>query len=192
MAPLLDRLGRPADEWTLRRDGQDWLLEAGEERARLRDSRGLNYLRALLAAPGCEISALDLVAGGGGLVVSRQAEPVLDATARSAYRRRLDELDAELDAADRAGDRPSAERAGAERQEIVDELRRAGGLGGRLRQTSAEAERARISVTQTLRASLDRIATTAPLAAAHLQASVRTGRVCRYQPGPGGPIRWHL
>ena len=40
---------------------------AGAEHARLRDSRGLHYLRALLAAPGSDIPALDLAAGGPGL-----------------------------------------------------------------------------------------------------------------------------
>ena len=67
MAGLLAPLSAPADEWTLRRDGPDWLLAAGREQARLRDSRGLHYLRALLAAPGREIAALDLAAGGAGL-----------------------------------------------------------------------------------------------------------------------------
>jgi hypothetical protein len=102
----------------LRRDGQDWLLEAGPERARLRDSRGLHYLRALLAAPDREISALDLAAGGPGLIAPDTA-PVLDAAAKEAYRRRIRELDSELAAADRAGNRAAAERALAERREIV-------------------------------------------------------------------------
>jgi len=47
-------------------------------------------------------------------------------------------------------------------------------------------------VTRTLRAALDRIAAAAPAAGAHLSASVRTGRACRYQPAPGGPVRWRL
>ena len=78
MRMLLDSLTPPADEWRLRRDGSDWLLEAGGERARLRDGRGLHYLRALLAAPGRDIAALDLVAGGAGLRAS-DTGPVLDA-----------------------------------------------------------------------------------------------------------------
>jgi hypothetical protein len=61
---LLSRLAHAQAQWSLRRDGADWLLQAGPEQARLRDSRGLHYLRALLAAPGSEIPALDLVAGG--------------------------------------------------------------------------------------------------------------------------------
>jgi tetratricopeptide (TPR) repeat protein len=183
--------GGPAGGWTLIRDGDDWLLQAGPERARLRDSRGLHYLRALLAAPGQEIAALDLAAGGTGLG-GQAAEPILDATAVRAYRRRLAELDADLDAADRSGDAERAARAQAERDAVLAAVRGASGLGGRPRQLSAEQERARVNVTRTLRAALNRISAAAPVAGAHLAASIRTGRACRYQPAPGGPAHWNL
>jgi hypothetical protein len=75
---------------------------------------------------------------------------------------------------------------------VLAAVRGASGLGGRPRQLSAEQERARVNVTRTLRAALDRISATAPLAGAHLAASIRTGRACRYQPSPGGPARWNL
>jgi hypothetical protein len=188
---LLDRLARPPSEWSLTRDGDDWVLEAGGERARLRDGRGLHYLRALLAAPGRDIPALDLAAGGAGLTAAG-TEPVLDAAARDAYRRRLDTLTSEADAADRAGDRTTATRLEAERQALVGELSRAAGLAGRNRLASLEAERARVNVTRTLRAAIERIAPAAPSAAAHLRVSVRTGASCRYEPAPGGPSRWHV
>jgi hypothetical protein len=191
MPVLLERLARPADEWSLGRDGDDWLLEAGAERARLRDGRGLHYLRALLAAPGRDIAALDLAAGGAGLATAGTGPP-LDAAARADYRRRLAELEAELDAADRFGEAARAARAEAERRALVGELRRASGLGGRARTASPEAERARVNVTRTLRATIDKIALTAPACAAHLRASVHTGRACRYAPAPGGPSRWHV
>jgi len=174
----------------LRRDGQDWLLEAGPERARLRDSRGLQYLAALLAVPGREIPSLDLTAGGPGLAATG-TQPVLDPAARHAYRRRIRQLDADLAAADRVGDPAAADRAHAERQALIGELRRATGLAGRPRRVSADAERARVNVTRTLRAAIDAITAAAPLAGAHLQFAIRTGTACRYQPTPGGPARWH-
>ena len=191
MSGLLASLTPPAGEWTLRRDGPDWLLEAGDERARLRDGRGVAYLRALLAAPGREITALDLVAGGAGLTAAA-AEPVLDTAARDAYRRRLAALDDELDAADATGDSARAQQAATERDALLGELRRATGLGGRDRGVSGADERARVNVTRTLRATLDRITDAAPRAGAHLRASIHTGRACRYQPAPGGPPRWRV
>ncbi|EXG82796.1 AAA family ATPase [Cryptosporangium arvum] len=192
-AAITGRLGSaPADPgWTLVRDGEDWVLRAGAETARLRNGRGVDFLRALLAAPGQEIAALDLAAGGAGLVVGA-AEPILDADARRAYRRRLAELDAALAEADRAGDADAAAGADAERSALVAELRAATGLGGRPRTSAAEAERARVNTTRALRATVARIAAQAPLAGAHLGASLRTGRFLRYQPAPGGPTRWTL
>ena len=91
------------------------MLTAGPEVARLPDSRGLRCLRALLAVPGREISSLDLAAGGAGLREARP-EPSLDTAARDAYRRRLRELEAELDRADSAGDPLLAQRTEDERQ----------------------------------------------------------------------------
>lgn len=189
MTVLLQRLGPPATEWALVRDGEDWVLTAGDEHARLRDGRGLHYLRALLAAPGREIRSLDLAAGGAGIAASALG-PLLDEVARDAYQRRLSAVSAELDAADQAGDSEAAQRAEAERQALLRELRGAAGLGGRARNSSPEAERARVNVTRTLRAAIDRIALAAPAASAHLRASVRTGGWCRYDPAPGGPDRW--
>jgi hypothetical protein len=189
MTVLLRRLGAPASEWSLVRDGEDWLLIAGEERARLRDGRGLHYLRALLAAPGRDIRALDLAAGGAGLAAARTG-PVLDDAARDAYERRLGKVTAALEAADRAGDEAAAARAEAERAMLQRELRGAVRLGGRVRDAAPEAERARVNVTRTLRTAIDRITGAAPAAAAHLRTSIRTGASCRYDPAPGGPDRW--
>jgi hypothetical protein len=122
--------------------------------------------------------------------VPAQAGEVFDGTAREAYRRRLADVTAALDAADRSGDREAARRAEQERSALTRELRAAAGLGGKLRAAAPEAERARVNVTRTLRATIGRIAETAPLAAAHLAASVRTGGSCRYEPAAGGPDRW--
>jgi hypothetical protein len=148
-------------------------------------------LRALLAAPGHDIPALDLAAGGAG-VHPRAVGPAIDEQARSAYRRRLTTLAGELEAADRAGDADRGARLEAERQALLAELRSATGLAGRSRDVSPEAERARVNVTRTLRATLARITEMAPAAGAHLQASIRTGGACRYQPEAGGPAGWDV
>ncbi len=176
-------------QWTLLRQGDEWYLEAGTETARLRHVRGLPYLSKLVSAPGQEIAALDLVADGVGLQAS-PGHDVLDTAARNAYRVRLAGLEQQLDEADRAGDATQAQSLTAERDALVAELRRATGIGGRPRQQTAEAERARVNATRALGTVLSRLETEAPLTAAHLRASLRTGSHFRYQPTPGGPPRW--
>jgi hypothetical protein len=177
--------------WRLVRDGDDWLIDAGAEHARLRDVRGLHHLRTLLASPGHDIAALDLVAGGAGLVTS-PPDPLLDATARAAYRKRLAELAGQMDAADRAGDVERAGELAVERQALVAEVRRAAGLAGRTRRHNAEAERARVNATRAVRTVLARLESLTPVAAAHLRASLRTGGYFRYEPADGGPARWQV
>ena len=49
-----------------------------------------------------------------------------------------------------------------------------------------------VNVTRTLRTVIGHISAAAPQAGAHLQASIRTGLECRYDPAPGGPSRWSL
>ncbi|GAA2587992.1 hypothetical protein GCM10010435_77920 [Winogradskya consettensis] len=191
---LAARLGlavAPGDEWRLLRDGDDWFLEAGAETVRLRDVRGLHYLRTLVSSPGSEIAALDLVSGGAGLTAP-PGEPVLDAGARNAYSARLVTLEEHLDEADRAGDAVRASEVAVERAALVAELRAATGLGGRPRLQSAEAERARVNATRALSTVLSRLEKVTPLAAGHLRASLRTGSHFRYQPAAGGPRRWRV
>ncbi|AGL17229.1 ATP-binding protein [Actinoplanes sp. N902-109] len=191
---LASRLGiavAHGDEWRLLRDGDEWSLEAGAERARLKDVRGLHYLRLLLAAPGREIPALDLVAGGAGLRAPA-GDAMLDVAARTAYRHRLSTIDQQVDEADRAGDVDRAGELAAERAALVGQLLSATGLGGRPRRPSAEAERARVNATRALSAVLTRLETAAPLVAGHLRASLRTGSHFRYQPASGGPQRWRV
>ena len=107
---------------------------------------------------------------------------MLDDEARARYRARLAELDDELDRAGRRGD---AERGAAlerEREALLDELRRAVGLGGRTRRLGDEAERARKAVTARIRDTLRKLDERHPELAAHLRETVSTGSTCRYSP----------
>jgi tetratricopeptide (TPR) repeat protein len=50
----------------LRRDGESWTVGYRDEAFRIANMKGLGYLSRLLAEPGREVAALDLVAGGAG------------------------------------------------------------------------------------------------------------------------------
>jgi hypothetical protein len=55
---------------------------------------------------------------------------------------------------------------------------------------TAAVERARVAVTKAIKAALARIAVAHPALGRHLEASVRRGRRCTYQPDPRRPIAW--
>ncbi|MFI6693518.1 ATP-binding protein [Streptomyces sp. NPDC050433] len=188
-----------------RRDGAVWALGFDGRAVHVPDAKGLRDLHTLLAHPGTDFPAVRLLAPDGGeTAVAAHAmggDPVLDERAKAEYRRRLDQLDHEID---RAGERGDAARAAAydrERQALLDELRTAAGLGGRTRRLGDEAERARKTVTARIRDTLRKLDALHPELATHLRKSVTTGSTCAYRPelaedgtsgGPSDGLNWRL
>ena len=152
----------------------------------------MHDLARLLGQPGREWAALDLVGATGpsATVIQASTGPQLDEAARLAYKRRLLELEAELDEADARGNRERSARAMREREFLVAELGAAYGLGGRARPVGESAERARTTVGWRIRDAISHIERVDPALGLHLRNSVRTGRFCVYQ--PESPHEWEL
>src|SRR4051794_15067641 len=101
-------------------------------------------------------------------------------------------VDRAIDNAEAGDDPTGSDRAHAEMDALLRELRRAVGLGGRDRRTGSDAERARINVVRSLRRAIAAVAVQAPLLGAHLDASVRTGGRCIYLPDPSAAMSWRV
>ncbi len=174
------------------RRGRVWSIAWGGEEATLPHVKGLGDLAELLRNPGREIPALQLAGGlsAGDVGGIELADP----RALAAYRDRLDELDSELDRAGSDADLARLDRLVNEREQLLAELRRVTGLGGRPRSEAAvPAERARKAVSARIRDAIGRLSEVAPVIAAHLDRSVRTGIRCAYRPDPGdGPDAWQV
>ncbi|MFE3739727.1 ATP-binding protein [Streptomyces sp. NPDC059134] len=186
--------GRQAE---FRRDGAVWALRFAGRTVHVPDAKGLRDLHTLLGHSGADLPAGRLLAPEGGRVVaaarSLGGDPVLDERAKAAYQRRLAELDEEIDRAGVRGDGARAAEGERERQALLDELRRAAGLGGRTRRLGDEAERARKTVTARIRDTLRKLDTLHPELAAHLRDSVSTGATCAYRPpATTAPVDWRL
>ena len=195
-----------------RKDGEYWTVGWKDRRLRLKDSKGFAYLAHLLRHPAAEFHALDLIGGlprhreddeassadpdldaaGLHVAASDDAGEMLDDRAKATYRRRLEELRAELDAAKAAGNVPLAEAAEREIMSLTAELSRAIGLHGRSRRATSSAERARQSVTKTARAAVERIRQSDAALGDLLSRCIRTGTFCSYEPDPACPIAWEF
>jgi len=194
-----DRPAPPVSSGTtiLTRDGKWWSLTAGGAQVRLPDTKGLRYLAELVATPGVERHVLDLVDRIEG--VSEQAGldrrqlgdagDLLDGRARDNYRRRVEVLRSEIDDALAIDAFDRAETLQAELEALVAELARAFGVGGRSRQASSAAERARLNVTRALRSATAKLCAALPGAGDVLDRRVRTGMYCIYEP-VAGEVRW--
>jgi len=165
-----------------RREGEYWTVAFDGVVARLKDSKGLRDIALLLATPGREVAALDLVArdAGGAAPRGSDAGAMLDDRARSAYKARIAELQSEIDDADT--DRARAEDAREELDALADQLASAYGLGGRARKAGDPAERARKAVTERIRDAIAKLRREHPVLGRHLKASIRTGTFCSYTP----------
>ncbi|MEW6272967.1 MAG: response regulator [Thermodesulfobacteriota bacterium] len=197
----------PLAERVFRHEGEYWWIAYDHTSFRLKDSKGLRYVARLLRHPEHEFHALDLVAlardgdpasdarfapvtpGGNGL---GDAGTVLDASARAAYRSRLEELReqrAEVEAFNDPGRVAGIER---EMQFLADQLASAIGLGGRDRRVAAAAERARVNVTRAITDGIKRIRAHCPPLARYFEASIRTGTFCSYRPADTTRVHWRL
>jgi hypothetical protein len=179
-----------------RREGDVWTIGYEDASFRLRDVKGLRYIAFLLAAPGRELHAVELAQAAEGVAGRARADgapgPPLDAEAKAAYRRRLEELAAELEEARDWGDPERAARAEQEIEALTAELAQAVGLGGRDRATASPAERARVSVTKSIRSAIRAIERHSPALGEHLTASIRTGQFCSYAPPGELPPDWRF
>ncbi len=197
----------PADN-LFRREGDYWTIAHAGNVFRLRDSKGLRFIAQLIRDPGRELHALDLALEGLGaastgaasgaaeydLTVSRgeSVGPMLDATAKAAYKRRIGELREELATAERLNDTGTAARAREEIDFLGEQLSAAVGLGGRDRETGAHAERARVLVTVRIKSAIKKIEQCDPSLGHHLTTMIKTGRFCSYNPDPRRPLTWTL
>ena len=186
------------------REGDYWAVAFAGRTVRIQDLKGIRYLTHLLADPGREFHVLDLVNLERGSAPERdrrsRALPadstddgglaMLDDQARAAYKRRLVEIDDDIDEARAGGDVERAAQAEVEREFLVRELSRAFGLGGRRRTSGAASERARAAATRALRTAVVRITEHHRPLGDHLRQSLRTGTYCSYQPDPRTPIEW--
>jgi len=193
----------PSGGNVFRRDGDYWSVIFDRRTVHVRDLKGMRYLARLLADPGREYHVLDLVAaeatrgahadsGQTHLIHSAlgDAGEILDAKAKDAYRRRLAEIDDDIEQARAAGDDQRAAQADTERGFLVRELARAFGLSGRGRRAASASERARAGVTRAIRQAIARIGEHHPQLGEHLTRTIRTGTYCAYLPDPRAPAEW--
>jgi pimeloyl-ACP methyl ester carboxylesterase len=206
-----------AHDAVFRREGEYWTISYRSDTFRLRDARGLRYIAQLLRYPGREFHANELEmrseAGDAAAVALRgygefseeeladaglhsdsaaDAGEVLDAPAKQAYRRRLQELRENLESAKSRGDVDSATAIEDEIAFLTRELSRAVGLGGRDRRAASMAQRSRINVTRAIRRTIEKIRPHSPALAGLLARRIKTGLLCVYRPDERTPVAWSL
>ena len=200
-----------------RSEGEYWTLAYAGETMRLKDSRGMRYIAQLLRHPGREFHATELeMRSESGAVANFAARPLqriseeelsaaglhsdssgdagemLDARAKGAYRRRLDDLRGFLEEAKAQGNVERAFELEEEISFLTRELSRAVGLGGRDRRAASVAQRSRLNVTRAIRRSIEKIRRHHPALGAYLATWIKTGLQCVYRDQSRPALQWEL
>jgi pimeloyl-ACP methyl ester carboxylesterase len=176
----------PPGAGEFRRQGEVWAISFAGQTVHLKHARGLNDLALLLAHPGRPIHSAELMVGQADEPATRfGADATLDERARLSFRRRISELDEQLERAQAAARDARVAGLEDERAALLEELRAATGLGGRRRALGDSGERARKAVTARIRDCIARLHQVHPALASHLESSVSTGTYCVYASGAG-------
>jgi tetratricopeptide (TPR) repeat protein len=187
-APAVQEQGRHANLSALVCEGDTWAVTYAGETVRVKHVKGIADLAVLLARPGRHVHVRELEGVDHlDLPASRQAS--LDATAIEQYRRRLADLEEDLQQAEDDQDVGRAERSRTERDALVDHLTSSLGLGGRVRSSGSDPdERLRKAVSARVKAAIERLEGLHPALGRHLRNAVGTGYWCVYDPEQ--PTSW--
>lgn len=188
--------------------GDYWVVRYRGQAAILKGTYGLYYLAYLLCRPKQEVAVTQLLyARTNHATPSSQSSSrvicnndvgvrpqltILDSRATLEYKRRIRELRAEAEEAERFNDCDRASRIRSEIDAIANQLNAAFGLGGRDRRVSCNAERARSSATKRIRDAINRIAKVVPPLGSHLATRIQTGYFCSYNPHPERAVNWKI
>jgi predicted ATPase len=202
-------------------DGEYWTIGLGGASFALRNVLGLSYIQRLLQHPGEYFHSLDLLTGSAAgetletgssraarfrddenVVVGRPGDtgPILDEQAKREYRRRIAELNEELDQLRERGslnllgerDYQRREEVESEIEAVTRQLAQAVGIFGRDRRSGSAAERARLNVTRAIRASIQKISERNEPLGEVLGTCIQTGSFCSYIANPRAPIQWRF
>jgi hypothetical protein len=137
-------------------EGHRWTVTDGETRVHVPDTKGMRYVANLVARSETERHVLDLVDAVEGLdpharTARRRlgdAGELLDARARTEYRREIGPLRSDIDDALQFGNDVRAPVLQEQLDQLSRQLLAAFGLGGRGRRAASASERARVNVTR--------------------------------------------
>jgi hypothetical protein len=193
--------------------GDHWTVKFGEKTATFRNSLGMRYLELLIRNQGKEVHVFDLCNTVNpparedtnqllsemssdalkdiGLAVTgpNDAGETLDQKAIQDIKRHLEILTDRISDARETGDGESQAALEEEREQILQQLARDTGLGGKPRKTSSPIEQTRKNVRKCIRQAINKIEDSLPELGRHLN-SIKTGTYCQY--APASKIEWYF
>ena len=147
---------------------------------------GFRFIQELLRRPGEEVFAGELYSAATGKPTdwNSVSDTLVDNQALREYRRELADKEAELSCL--SANRDDAYRNDLLRdiEHITKEIQRVSGLGGKLRRTADDREKARKRVSEALTRAFKKLGPHLPALENHLRGAIRQGEYVCYNPAP--------
>ncbi len=159
--------------------GDVWELSFNNISIKLKDAKGLHDIRKLIAQPNETFHCLDLMEA---VVNETNTTAAIDHKAKSDYKKRIRELQIELEEAEALHQMERIDTLREEYDRILDHLSQSLGLSGKSRTIGSTLEKARSAVTWRIRSVIKKIETLHPDLGKHLSKSIKTGTYCSYSP----------
>lgn len=172
------RVAQPPDQNLFVRENDLWHIRFGGVSVRLRDAKGLRDLAQLLSSPSTPVHCTAL----GQLETSSRGFPVFDDTARKNYKKRILELQHDIQLAEAQNDQSNYVQLQEEYEKVISHLKASVGLRGKTRRTGDPVEKVRSAVTLRIRGAIQKIKASHPELGRHFHLAVRTGTFCLYEP----------
>lgn len=159
-------------------EGGIWQLSFDGVQVQINDLKGLHDIRQLLLRPNQAIHCTELM----GVQAVDEGVAVIDEKAKKAYRKRILDLQAELEEAEILLHSDRIARLQEEYDQLIEHLSRSIGKGGATRKVAGSVEKCRSAVTWRIRSAIKKVAEVHPALAKHLDISIKTGVFCEYTP----------
>jgi len=168
-----------------RKDGSDWVVRYEGVMKPFADSKGMSYIHYLLLHQGRDVPVIHMLAdltGDKRVRAASNAGEVLTEEAEQSIAERLSRLNAELEKAVKTGDTLVQQEIESEKEEVMQQVLKAHGLGGRKRKMSDDAARIYRAVYGRMRETIDQMPESMKPLAKHLDAFISSGIIMRYEP----------
>ena len=170
--------------YVFQRKGKHRMLAFNSEIEITAETNGTWYIEQLLAKPNVAFRCThleSLLVGMAEETSTGSIGEVVDMQTLKGYRDRLLDIDEELEEASSFNDPARQEKLGDERQAILDQIKSAQGIGGRIRH-KFDAERSRKTVCKAISRSIEAIENVHPELGLHLHKSINLGLEVSYFP----------
>jgi len=183
------------------KEGEYWSITFAGKNIKLKDCKGLQYIFHLISNPNKAIPSIMLcqIVQRGDFISSNPStlrykddnihdikaiiyDDILDIKAINSYKKRLSEIEVEIDEACRNNDIEKVSQLEKEKKQIKEELSQSLDKRGRSRKFTNEEERARQAISKAINRSLDKIKENHKELSKHLSNSLRLGRYNSYSP----------